>query len=62
MRRVTRCPPPSQFPLFRPRSNRPRWESLPAEVRREALGLLVLWLRAHARGDGQYANAEVHDE
>ena len=62
MRRVTRFPPSSQFPLFRPRSNRPRWESLPAEVRQEALAMLVQWLRAHARGDGQYANAEVRDE
>ena len=62
MRRVTRFPQSSQFPLFRPPSNRPRWESLPAEVRQEALALLVLWLRARARGNGQYANVEVHDE
>ena len=62
MRRVTRFAQSSQFPLFSPPSNRPRWESLPAKVRQEALALLVQWLRAHARGDGQYASAEVHDE
>jgi hypothetical protein len=62
MRRVTRFRQPSQFPLFRLPSNILRWESLPVDVRQEALALLVQWLRAHARGDGQYANAEVHDE
>jgi hypothetical protein len=63
MHRVTRLSPQSsQLPLFRPLPNRPRWESLPAEVRQEALALLVQWLRAHARGAAQYANGEVHDE
>jgi len=62
MRRVTGFPQSSQFPLFHPPANSPRWEGLPAKVRQETLALLVLWLRAHARGDGQYANAEVHNE
>lgn len=63
MHRVTRLSPPSsQLSLFRPLPNRPRWETLPANVRQEALALLVQWLRAHARDDAQCANGEVHYE
>jgi hypothetical protein len=63
MHRVTRSSPQSsQLPLFRPLPNWPRWESLPADVRQEALALLVQWLRAHARDAAQSANGEVHDE
>jgi hypothetical protein len=62
MHRATRLPQASQLPLFHPRVARPRWESLPSKVRQEALGLLVQWLRAHARGDAQDAVKEVRDE
>jgi hypothetical protein len=63
MHRVTRSSPQlTQLPLFRPLANKPRWESLPANVRQEALALLVQCLRAHARGAARAANREVHDE
>ena len=62
MRRVTRSSQASQLPLLRPPVATLRWENLPAEVRQEALLLLVQWLRSHGRGDAQDANEEVHDE
>jgi hypothetical protein len=62
MRRTTRSSQASQLPLLRPPVAMPRWESLPAEVRQEALLLLVQWLRSRGRGGAQEANEEVHDE
>jgi len=55
-------PPVESVSTISSTPNRPRWESLSAEARQEALALLLLWLHAHARGDGQFADAEVHDE
>jgi hypothetical protein len=51
----------SQLPLFQPPITTPRWESLPPEVRRQTLALLVRLLRARARSGAQ-ADQEVRDE
>jgi hypothetical protein len=51
----------AQLPLFQPPVTAPRWESFPQEVRRQTLGLLVRWLRAHTVG-GAPVEREVRDE
>jgi len=58
---LAKSPRASQLTLFQPLATTPRWESLPSEVRRQTLALLVRLLRAHARSDVQ-AGQEVRDE
>jgi len=61
---MQRLPKPrraSQLTLFHPPVATPRWESLPQEVRRQTLALLVRLLRAGARS-GEQADCEVRDE
>ena len=61
MRSVAKSHRASQLPLFHPPISRPRWESLPLEVRRQTVMLLVRLLRAHARS-GVPTETEVGDE
>ena len=61
MQRLAKPRRASQLTLFHPPMTAPRWESLPQEVRRQALPLLVRLLRAGARS-GEQADCEVRDE
>jgi len=61
MPRLPKSPRASQLRLFQPPATTPRWESLPPEVQRHTLALLVRLLRAHARSGAQAAQ-EVRDE
>jgi hypothetical protein len=51
----------SQLPLFHPPIATPHWESLPQEVRRQTLALLVRLLRASAH-DTNEVSEEARDE
>jgi hypothetical protein len=51
----------SQLPLFHPPIATPHWESLPQEVRRQTLALLVRLLRASAY-DTRQARRRAMDE
>jgi hypothetical protein len=62
MRRPTKSRRVSQLPLFSPPMTTPRWESLPRDVRRQVLVLLVRWLRGVAEGGTQAASQEAADE
>jgi len=48
----------SQLPLFHPPVTTPRWESLPEEVRRHTLALLVRLFRVRVRSETQEARDE----
>jgi hypothetical protein len=62
MRRPTKSRRVSQLPLFSAPMTTPRWESLPRDVQRQVLALLVRWLRCVAESGTQAANQEVADE
>ena len=61
MRSLAKSRRASQLPLFHPPIATPPWESLPEEVRRQTVALLVRLLRARARSDVR-ADREVRDE
>jgi len=56
--------PIDQLALFPPRPTTPPWESFPAEVREQTLGLIAQLLRTHRRVrlSGPDAAQEVGDE
>lgn len=58
---LAKPPRTSQPTLFHPPATTPRWESLPSEVQRQTLALLVRLLCVHGRG-GVKAGREVGDE
>jgi hypothetical protein len=62
MRRPTKSRRVSQLPLFSPPMTTPRWESLPRDVRRQVLVLLVRWLRGIAEDSTRVASQEAADE
>ena len=62
MRRANRFPRVSQLQLFSLPSPTPTWESLPPDVRQQAVALLVRWLRAVAEGGGGATSREVDNE
>ena len=62
MRRPTKSRRVSQLPLFSPPTTTPRWESLPRDVRRQVLALLVRWLRGIAEDSTRMASQEAADE
>jgi hypothetical protein len=61
MRSLAKSRRASQLPLFHPPIATPHWESLPPEVRRQTLALLVRLLRARAQSDA-HSDQEVRDE
>jgi hypothetical protein len=42
--------------------NTPRWESLPRDVQRQVLSLIVRWLRGVAEGGEQVPSQEAANE
>jgi len=62
MRRTTKSRRASQLPLFSPPMNTPRWESLPRDVQRQVLSLIVRWLRGVAEGGEQVPSQEAANE
>lgn len=62
MRRLAKSGRVSQLPLFSPPITTPRWESLPCEVQRQVLALLVRWLRGVAEEGSRAASQGAADE
>jgi hypothetical protein len=62
MPRLAKSRRASQLPLFQPTSAAPRWESLPREVRGQAVALLADLLRDLVHGDPRELGGEVRDE
>jgi hypothetical protein len=62
MRRANRFRRVGQMHLFSPPTPTPHWESLPPDVRRQAVALLIRWLRAVAEGGAGATSREEDNE